>query len=207
MSKRDLWNERYANKELVWSAGPNKLFAEEVKDLPAAKSIDIACGEGRNALWLAEQGWDSTGIDFSDEGIDKGRQIAAKRGLDVHWIAEDASTYALPKNEFDLVAVLYLHTEHDEMQAWLQNALNAVKPSGTFIYIGHDPSNIEHGVGGPQNPDFLPSAEVFTQCMTGFDVERAEVIERPIVNEPGHGRHELKGIALDTLVRAVKKPA
>ena len=204
MSKRELWNQRYASKELVWSAGPNKLFSEEVQDLKPGKSIDIACGEGRNAVWLAEQGWDSTGIDFSDAAIDKGRQIAEKREIKVHWIAEDASTYALPKDEFDLVAILYLHTEPAEMENWLQNALAAVKPGGSFIYIGHDPANIEHGVGGPQDPKFLPSAEKFTKRLNDFDIKRAEVVERPVVNEPGHGREELKGVALDTLVRAVK---
>jgi len=207
MSKRDLWNERYASKELVWSSGPNKLFSEEVQGLTPGKSIDIACGEGRNALWLAEQGWDSTGIDFSDAAIDKGRQIAEKRGVHVHWIAEDASIYVLPKDKFDLVAILYFHTDPAEMESWLQIALDAVKPGGTFIYIGHDPSNIKHGVGGPQDPKFLPSAEEFTRRMDAFDIERAGVVDRPVINEPGHGREELKGVALDTLVRAIKRPA
>jgi len=205
MSKRELWNERYASKDLVWSAGPNKLFSEEVKSLRPGKSIDIACGEGRNALWLAELGWDSTGIDFSDTAIEKGKQIANKRGINVHWIADDAATYVLPKNEFDLVAVLYLHTEPAEMERWLHNALEAVRPGGTFIYVGHDPSNIEHGVGGPQDPKLLPAADDFTKRMEDFDIQRAEVVDRPVVNEPGHGREELKGVALDTLVRAIKR--
>ena len=205
MSKRERWNERYAGKELVWSAGPNKLFSQEVQNLAPGKSIDIACGEGRNALWLAEQGWDSTGIDFSDAAIDKGKQIAKKREINVNWIVGDAATYSLPKEAFDLVAILYLHTDPTETDGWLQKALNAVKPGGTFIYIGHDPSNIEHGVGGPQDPAYLPCAEEFTKRMDNFVIERAEVMDRPVVNEPGHGREGLMGVALDTLVRAIKR--
>ncbi len=203
MSKRELWNERYASKDLIWSAGPNKLFAEQVKDLQPGKSIDIACGEGRNAIWLAEQGWDSTGIDFSEVGIDKARQIARKRNVAVNWIAGDVSNSALEEEAYDLVAVLYLHTSLEERNKWLPNVLKAVKPSGTFIYIGHDPSNIEQGVGGPQDIALLPSVTEFTDAMPDFDIDSATVLDRPVVNDPGHGK-ELTGVALDTFVRATK---
>ena len=79
MSTRQMWNDRYAKKDLVWSAGPNELFATEIRSLKPGKAVDVACGEGRNAIWLAEQEWNVTAIDFSDVAIEKGRQIAAKR--------------------------------------------------------------------------------------------------------------------------------
>lgn len=204
MSKRDLWNERYAAKDLIWSAGPNQLFASEVETLTPGKAVDIACGEGRNAIWLAEQGWEVTAIDFSDVAVDKGRQIAEKRGVNVSWIADDVSTRKLPEEEYDLVAVLYLHTGESERKKWLQNVLHCVKPSGTFIYIAHDPSNIDNGVGGPQDIAFLPAVADITGAMSAFQIETARVMERPVVNDPGHGK-ELKGIALDSLIRATKK--
>ena len=203
MSKRQLWNDRYASKELIWSAGPNELFASEVSSLQPGKALDVACGEGRNAIWLAEEGWDVTAIDFSDVGVNKGNQIAEKRGVSLTWIAEDVSTWNLTDEEYDLVAVLYLHTGEAERKLWLPNVLDAVKPSGTFIYIGHDPGNIDHGVGGPQDPALLPSVDEITHAMEAFQIEAAKVIERPVLDEPGHGK-ELKGIALDCLVRATK---
>ncbi len=203
MSKREQWNERYSSKELIWSAGPNALFYEEVKDLKPGKSIDIACGEGRNAIWLAEQGWDSTGIDFSEVGIDKARQIGEKRKVSVKWIANDVSNTPLEEEAYDLVAVLYLHTSLEERRKWLPNVLKAVKPSGTFIYIGHDPSNIEEGVGGPQDIALLPGVSEFTDAMPDFDISSATVLNRPVVNDPGHGK-ELSGVALDAFVRATK---
>ena len=203
MSKRQMWNERYANKALVWSAGPNELFAREVQDLKPGKALDIACGEGRNAIWLAERGWDVTAIDFSDVAIEKGRQIAVKRGANVNWMTEDVCSWRLPKHEFDLVAVLYLHTDSKERQQWLDNVINSVKPSGTFIYIAHDPDNIENGVGGPQDPSLLPTVAEITGALKGFSIENAGVIERPVARDPGHGK-ELEGIALDSFVRAVR---
>ncbi len=204
MSKRQLWNERYASKELIWSVGPNQLFASEVGTLKPGKAIDIACGEGRNAIWLAEEGWEVTAIDFSDVAVEKGRQIAEKRGVNVTWIADDVSTRKLPEEEYDLVVVLYLHTGESERKKWLQNTLDSVKPSGTFIYIAHDPSNIDNGVGGPQDIAFLPSVDDITRAMSAFQIETARVIERPVVNDPGHGK-ELKGVALDSIIRATKK--
>lgn len=203
MSKRQLWNDRYTGKELIWSMGPNALFASEVTGLKPGKALDVACGEGRNAILLAEQGWDVTGIDFSDTGIEKAGKIAAKRGVDVTWIAEDVSTWTLPVEEFDLVAVLYLHTGEEERKLWLKNVLDSVKPSGTFIYIAHDPSNVENGVGGPQDLALLPSVDEITDAMKAFHIVSAKVIERPVMNEPGHGK-ELKGVALDSLIRATK---
>lgn len=203
MSTRQMWNDRYAKKDLVWSAGPNELFATEIRSLKPGKAVDVACGEGRNAIWLAEQEWNVTAIDFSDVAIEKGRQIAAKRDVIVNWIAEDVSTWKLPKYEFDLVAVLYLHTTIREREQWLKNVIDSVKPSGTFIYIAHDSDNIENGVGGPQDPALLPTVSEITNALKGFDVEIAEVIERHVSRDPGHGK-ELEGIALDSFVRAVR---
>jgi SAM-dependent methyltransferase len=203
MTKRNLWNERYAKKDLVWSAGPNQFFAAEVKNLSPGRSLDVACGEGRNAIWLAEQGWQSTAIDFSDLGIEKAKEIAEKRGVKVNWIADDVCNFALTKETYDLVAVLYLHTSKTERLAWLPNVLASIKPSGTLIYIAHDPSNVAHGVGGPQDLSLLPSVEELTREMLDFKIEVAKVIERPVANDPGHGK-ALTGIALDSFIRAVK---
>ena len=202
-TRRAKWDERYAAKDLVWSAGPNERFAAEVKGLNPGKALDIACGEGRNALWLAEQGWDVSAIDFSQVAIDKARRIAAKRQVEVNWLCEDVSTYALPEAEFDLVSLLYMHTDAAERHKWLSNTLAAVKPGGTFIYIGHDPSNIGDGRGGPQDPQYLPTAEQLVSAMDGFTVQFAGVIERTVASDPGHAR-ETEGTALDTLVRAMR---
>jgi SAM-dependent methyltransferase len=203
MPKREKWNERYAARELVWSAGPNARFAEEVGNLPPGTALDVACGEGRNALWLAEQGWAVTAVDFSDVAIGKARQIAAKRGLNVHWQVLDVAREPLPDTGFDLVAVLYLHTEAAERSRWLPKVIAATRPGGTFIYIGHDPTNIEHGVGGPQDPTLLPDADELTRLLADFEVLEARVVERPVTHDPGHGGTD--GTALDTVVRAVRR--
>jgi len=180
MADRETWNQRYAASDLVWSSGPNRLFAELVADLPPGRALDLGCGEGRNALWLAERGWTVTAVDYSSVGIDKGRQLAIHRGVTVDFRVEDAAAFEPAPGSFDLVAIVFLHNPPVLRDIWLGRAIAAVRRGGYFLYIGHDPGNIDHGVGGPQDPAVLPSAEVI---------------------DPGHGA-ETGGIALDTCVFA-----
>ena len=202
------WNARYAEKELIWSAEPNTRFAREVTELTPGTALDVACGEGRNALWLAAHGWQTTAVDFSDVAIGKATRIAQHRGVKIDWIVADVAATSLPTLRFDLVAVLFLHTDPEERSRWLPNVIDAVRPGGTFIYMGHDPSNIARGTGGPQDARLLPTAEAVTAALDGFCVITASVIERPVVAEPGHGEKLAAGtgnsLAYDTFVRAVR---
>jgi 2-polyprenyl-3-methyl-5-hydroxy-6-metoxy-1,4-benzoquinol methylase len=77
------WDQRYDTAEFVWATEPNRFLPPEVEGLTPGRALDVACGEGRNAVWLATQGWDATGIDFSAVGLAKARQLAAERGVTV----------------------------------------------------------------------------------------------------------------------------
>ena len=91
---REDWNTRYAQKELVWTAEPNRAFAAEVSGLAPGRALDVACGEGRNAVWLAERGWQVTGVDFSEVALEKAATLAASRG--VQKLSTKAATGANP---------------------------------------------------------------------------------------------------------------
>ena len=108
MDRHD-WDERYQGESLVWSAEPNRFLVAEVEGLTPGRALDVACGEGRNAIWLAEQGWTVTGVDFSEVGLDKARRLAAARGVSVPWELADVTEYTPAREHFDLVIVLYLH--------------------------------------------------------------------------------------------------
>ena len=118
---REDWNARYAQKELVWTAEPNRLFAAEVGSLQPGRALDVACGEGRNAVWLAERGWRVTAVDFSDVALAKAAELATARGVDVEWLLDDVVAYETPP-VFDLVAVLYLQLPADELAPALRRA-------------------------------------------------------------------------------------
>src|ERR1700754_4102577 len=103
------WDRRYAREDLLWSAGPNRLVAAELSELPAGRALDLASGEGRNALWLAERGWRVTAVDFSPVATERARRLAAARSLDLETIVADVVSWVPPAGAFDAVVIAYLH--------------------------------------------------------------------------------------------------
>jgi SAM-dependent methyltransferase len=196
------WDERYAATELMWSPSPNQFVATECVDLPPGRAVDLAAGEGRNALWLAELGWEVTAVDFSQVALDKGHTRAPE--VSVTWECADATKWRADA-AYDLALIAYLHLPEPERAAANRNAFDALKPGGTFLLIGHDATNIAEGTGGPQYPEVLYSAkDVLTDLADrSFDVVRAERVERTVVDNHGH-EHRTTGVALDCLVRLVR---
>ncbi|MFZ9017217.1 MAG: class I SAM-dependent DNA methyltransferase [Ilumatobacteraceae bacterium] len=191
------WNQRYRDTELMWSAGPNRFVEEICADLPAGRSIDLAAGEGRNALWLADRGWNSTAVDHSDVAIERAERIAAERGLDITTEVADLTTYVPTPGGYDLVLIAYLQLPDEQLTPILGRAAAAVAPGGTFVLVCHARANLEHGHGGPRYPEVLTTTEqVLAAVGDGLEVERAEVARRPVDTPDG------QRIALDTVVVA-----
>jgi SAM-dependent methyltransferase len=188
------WDKRYQEKELLWSAGPNRFLVEELQGMRPGRALDLACGEGRNAIWLAEQGWQVSASDFSGVAIDKAKARASELQLDIQFSLADATS---PLSEsFDLIIVFYLHLPREENRLVLQHASAALAPGGTLLYVGHDERNIKEGVGGPQDPSILYGPEEIRSLLSSLQVDRAETVPRPVEKE-GTTKD-----ALDILVRA-----
>lgn len=185
---RDAWDERYAATELVWSAEPNRFLVDEVASLGAApgRALDLACGEGRNAIWLASLGWQVVAVDFSAVAIDKARRLSAGRPLDgaVEWVVDDVTTHVPAVGAFDLVIVLYLHLPEPSRSDVWRRAWSAVAPGGTLLVIGHDSTNLTDGHGGPQDASVLYGPDDVTSVVGGT-VERADRVRRPVETDDG----------------------
>ena len=195
------WNARYAGSELVWSAEPNRFLPQEAAGLTVGRAIDLACGEGRNAIWLARQGWEVVGVDFADAGIDKARRLASDAGVAVEWVVADVTTYD-PPGAFDLVIVFYLQLPDEQWRTVLGLAAGALAADGTVLVVGHHVDNLEHGYGGPTSRSVLHDPELIAGQLgdEGLVIERAQRLERPVDTADG------PRIALDSLVRA-RRPA
>ena len=198
MMTPDAWDRRYAEPHLVWSAEPNRFLAEEAGDLAPGRALDLACGEGRNAIWLARRGWDVTGVDFSGVAIDKARQMAADAGVAARFVRADLAEHVPEPASADLVALVYLQVPEPLRTTVLTRAAGALRPGGTLLWIAHDLANLGGGHGGPRSPDVLSTPEGVAAALTGLDVVRAEVARRPVATDAG------EVVALDTLVRAVR---
>jgi SAM-dependent methyltransferase len=186
------WDERYAATELVWSAGPNQFVEAELRDLEPGRALDLACGEGRDARWLAERGWQVTAIDWSAVAVDKGRQV----NPDVDWQVGDALSAPLP-TDLDLVVLAYFQVAADARRTAVRRSFDALRSGGTFFVIAHDSTNLTEGTGGPQDASVLYTAEDVLEDLTGHDFEtvRAERV----------ARHVEAGTAWDALVRVVRR--
>ncbi|GAA1071480.1 class I SAM-dependent methyltransferase [Nocardiopsis composta] len=202
------WDERYRATGLVWGAGPNRFVVEQTEGLAPGRALDLAAGEGRNAVWLAERGWRVTAVDFSPVAVERGRRIAAERGADVEWAAADVRAYTPEPGGHDLVLLAYLHLPAEERRRVLAHAVRALAPGGRLVSVGHDRSNIEHGTGGPQDPAILHDAAEIAADLTAaareqggaLHIGRAGTVRRPVRTEDGEAE------AIDTLVVA-ERPA
>jgi SAM-dependent methyltransferase len=195
----EAWDERYREGQLVWSAGPNQFVEAELAGLPPGTALDLAAGEGRNAIWLARHGWRVTAVDFSQAGLDKGRILG--EGLDVAWVCADATTWTVEPS-YDVALVAYLQLVEPERRAAVRNAYDALRPGGTFLLVGHDSTNLTEGTGGPQDPAVLMTAEDVLTDLGGetFEVVRAGRVERAVTQPDGS-----TATAYDTLIRLVRR--
>lgn len=195
---RHAWNDRYAATDLVWTAAPNRTFAAEVSSLPPGSALDLGAGEGRNAIWLAKEGWAATAVDFSDVALDKARQLAEASGVEIEIVVADVTSYTPPVDTYDLVAVIYLHLPAKERTGVHRRAAAALAPGGTLIVLGHDTTNLTDGHGGPQDPEvlFTPDDVVSDLEPTGLTVTKAERVHRTVTTPDGDR------IAIDALVTA-----
>jgi SAM-dependent methyltransferase len=170
-----MWDERYAAAERVWSAGPNREVERIVAGWPPGRALDLGAGEGRHALWLAEKGWQVTAVDFSAVGIDRGRREAESRGLAVDWVVEDVTAWQPPESTaYDLALVAYLHIPEDvfsRLGRWLASG-------GALVVVGHALRNLTEGVGGPQDPTLLHTTEQLRAAARDLDIERCEEVVR-----------------------------
>jgi len=195
---REHWDGRYSTEELIWKADPNRFLVEELGALAPGRALDIACGEGRNSVWLASKGWRVTGVDFSRAGLAKAKQMAVNRGLEVTWIEADVVEWQPQPAAFDLVAVMYLHLPAQQRRRALSHAAAGLAPGGVLLVVGHDTSNLVKGTGGPQDPAVLFGPDEIVDDLSGLQIERAERVARAVDTDAG------EKTAIDALVRAVR---
>lgn len=196
---RERWNRRWAGEERVHaSTAPSRFVVAEVADLPPGAALDFACGAGRNAVWLAEQGWRVTAVDFSEVALRMARSLEAERRVAVEWVEADVLAWTPPPRAYDLVCVLYLQLPAGERRTALARAAAAVRPGGTLLVLGHDLLNLTDGWGGPTQADVLFTPDDVVAEIGDLRIEKAERVRRA-VDDPGASRE-----AIDALVRATR---
>jgi len=151
-------------------------------------------------VWLAERGWDVTGVDFSNVGLDKARGLADARGVSVHWELADVTEYLPAPESFGLVIVMYLHLPEAARRVAFRHAAAAVAAGGSLLVVGHDITNPSDGWGGPRDSAVLYGPDDVVADLGGLETVKAERVRRPVPTDEG------EKIAIDVLVRATRTP-
>lgn len=132
-----LWDERYADGGAVWSGEPNGALVAEASKLKPARAVDVGCGEGADAVWLAGQGWQVTALDVSSLALQRAKHAADSAGAAITWLHAGLEDAELPEGEFDLVAALYPALMRTADHGAERALLDAVAPGGTLLFVHH----------------------------------------------------------------------
>ena len=189
------WDKRYQSVDRVWSIGPNLYVKDRLRGNSPGRGVDLAAGEGRNSVWLAEQGWSMTAIDFSEVAVAKG--IGQDSGIE--FVVADVLDWE-PTGEFDLVLIAYLQLRETEFEKMVRRSVEWLSPGGEIFLVGHHTSNIERGWGGPRYIEVLWDVERIVDWIDGLTVVEAGVVRRPVETDDG------PRFARDALVRAQALP-
>ncbi|MEX1295995.1 MAG: transcriptional repressor [Candidatus Limnocylindrales bacterium] len=191
------WDARYAGHDYLWDVEPNQFVERHVRDLQPGAAIDLAAGEGRNAVWLARQGWTVTAVDFSQAGLDKTARLAADSGVATRVVTVNADALSwAPAEPVDLVVIAYLQLSPRQVRTALEHASTWLKPGGRVLVVAHDRQNVEHGYGGPPDPDRCYDLDETVAALAALEILTADVVERHVETTDG------PRTALDTLVIA-----
>lgn len=193
---RARWDGRYADREQLWSGRPNGALVAEVAGLPVGRVLDVGCGEGADAVWLARAGWDVTALEVSGVALERAAGHARDAGVAVRWVHAGLVEAGLRAASFDLVSAQYPALLRTPDAAAERALLAAVAPGGVLLVVHHAGME-DHPVGeGDFDPaDFVWPAMVAALLDDGWEVQRDE--QRPrVAPGGGAGAHHAEDVVL-----------
>lgn len=181
------WNQRFAEVEFAYGDAPHVSVREQFGVPGSGRVLCLAEGQGRNAVHLASLGYDVTALDFSEVGLQRAQELAARTGVVIQTLQADLSTYVFEPEAWDGIVSIFGHLPaplRARVNAQLYGALN---PGGWLQLVGYHPKQLEYGTGGPQEPSMLYTIEgLKAELGPGWTYHVAEVVERELEEGPYH---------------------
>ena len=196
------WDERYASRAGgMWSGRTNGVLVAELAGVAPGRALDVGCGEGADAIWLARAGWQVTGLDVSEVALARAADAARDAGATVRWVCADIAAMPPGSGAYDLVSVLYPALLHSPGDDALRALKDAVAPGGTLLVVGHAPLDPGHAhAHGLELADFIQPGDVKARLDDGWHVQVDET--RPRVDPVAEGSSHTH----DTVLRARRRP-
>lgn len=196
----DFWNARYATDDYIFGTAPNGFLASQAALIqPGMRALAIADGEGRNGVWLAEQGARVHAIDFSAAALEKARKLAAIRGVTLEIEQADVLNWSWPEAAYDLVAAIFIQfTPPPERERIIAGIRRTLKPGGVLILQGYTPKQIEFGTGGPPSAANMYTADLLRGWFGDWDILHLHAHES-VISEGSH--HHGMSALIDLVAR------
>ena len=186
MSTRDFWNEKFANTDYAYGTEPNDFLASAVTNLKRGATLSLAEGEGRNAVWLAQQGFTVSSVEQSEKGVAKTLRLALQRGVIVMAERGELETFHIQPNSWDLVVSIYAHTPQELRRKLHRQVVAGLKPGGVFVLEAYTPAQIANNTGGPKDVSLMPTVELLRSELAGLVFDHIEEVERDVVEGSLH---------------------
>jgi SAM-dependent methyltransferase len=198
------WDGVYLEKAKRWSGNPNPQLIAEAAGLAAGTALDLGCGEGADAIWLAQRGWTVTAVDVSAVALERATAHAVDAGLQdrIAWQQRDFASWR-PDEGFDLVSAQFLHSPLLPWRDFLASAAAAVAPGGTLLVVGHHPEGLTPWSGHKEERDkfFTPQdlVEALTAGPGSWRINVADSRERAVTGPDGQ-----QATTIDSVLRATR---
>jgi SAM-dependent methyltransferase len=162
LTSEAFWDERYQSSSAIWSGHVNPHLVAEASELTPGLALDVGCGEGADAIWLAQQGWHVTAVDVSAVALERGAahalKVSAETAGRITWLHADLMAWAPPTMSYDLVSSQFIHLRKDQRDVLHRRLAESVVPGGTLLVVGHHPSDLGTTVPRPSVPGLLFTA-------------------------------------------------
>lgn len=197
----EVWDALYSSRPRVWSGKPNAQLISEASRLTPGSALDLGCGEGADAIWLARQGWSVTGVDVSAVALERAAAHAADAGCRIEWIRQDLAKW-IPEQQYDLVSAQFLHSDVMAWQDALRPAVAAVRLGGTLLIVGHHPDGLPPWGSHHSHDKFFTAEQAAYELgigSPGWKVETMDSRERQTTGPDGQ-----QTIVADAVLRATR---
>ena len=185
-----MWDERYREQALTYGADPNDFLVEQVGLLQPGNCLCVAEGQGRNAVWLASQGFEVTAVDQSSVGMARAQDFAKERNVEINTLVADLADFDFGSGRWDNIVSIFGHLPSDLRRDVHRRIVEALKPGGVFLAEAYTPAQLDtSGTGGPPDVDMLMTADMLRLELTGLEIMLAREITRK-VNEGEYHRGE-----------------
>ncbi len=183
----NFWNERYGAARYYYGTGPNDFLREHCNAIRAGGEVlCLGEGEGRNAVYLAEQGFRVVAVDQSEVGLSKAEQLATDRHVRIETVVADLDGYRIDPERWDGIVSIWCHLPATLRAAVHGQVVAGLKAGGVFLLEAYTPAQLAYGTGGPRTADLLPTLAGLRQELAALELVRALELERVVHEGEGH---------------------